>query len=118
MSMTKKKMTIAYKRMQAYAKVDNKNQLQYCMSYSTFRRRLKSLPPKDVTEAREGEKAAEYKYENSEGQFPHGDWALQSVQIDHTPIDVMVVDGEQLFRIYMNADIIFQKKRPFTRLMN
>ncbi len=41
-----------------------------------------------------GKRNAEKDFELSESEFPHGDFALQSVQIDHTPIDVLVVDSD------------------------
>ncbi len=89
----KKSISQSYKIMKAYAKRNSK--IKYCMSYSTFYRKIKNISPKLVTEFREGTKVAEHKFELSEGEFPHGDYALQSVQIDHTPIDVLVVDEEQ-----------------------
>jgi putative transposase len=92
LKMERKSMRRAHDIMQAYAK--DKKQLEYCMSYSTFRRRLKSLNLKEVMKKRIGERNTDKLFELSESQFPHGDYALQSVQIDHTPIDVLVVDEE------------------------
>ena len=92
LQMERKSMKRAFEIMQAYAN-DNK-QLNKCMSYPTFRRRIKNLDGREVMKKRIGKRNAEKDYELSESEFPHGDYALQSVQIDHTPIDVLVVDNE------------------------
>lgn len=58
----------------------------------TVYRRLNALPPKAVTKARQGRKAAQDRFEPSIGQFPETHWPLQVIQIDHTPVDAFVVD--------------------------
>lgn len=88
----RKSIQRAYDNMKAYA--TKKNQAEKCMSYPTFYSRIKSLNQKDVAIKRTGIRNAEKEYELSESEFPHADYPLQSVQIDHTPIDVLVVDEE------------------------
>jgi putative transposase len=90
--MEKKSVKRAFERMQSFAL--DKKQLDKCMSYCTFNRRIKKLNQKEVSIAREGRNKAEKMFDLSKSEFPHGDYALQSVQIDHTPIDVLVVDEE------------------------
>lgn len=43
-------------------------------------------------EKREGKKRAAEKYEPIKGHFPGADRPLAVAQIDHTPMDVIVVD--------------------------
>jgi len=45
-------------------------------------------------EKREGKKVAAAKYEPIKGHFPGADYPLAVAQIDHTPMDVIVVDEE------------------------
>lgn len=64
-------------------------------SYSTFRRKLKKLEYEKVIMRREGRKEYENRFSQNFSKFPHQSWALQTVQIDHTPIDVLVVDSDK-----------------------
>jgi putative transposase len=57
---------------------------------NTVRRRLLQLDPKVVARKREG-RAAARRFDLSEGRFPDGNFPLQTVQIDHTKLDVIVV---------------------------
>lgn len=61
-------------------------------SPSTVRRLISKLPPRDIFKARYGAKAAREKFEPLRGSFPGADFPLSVVQIDHTPVDVMMVD--------------------------
>ncbi len=88
----KKSIKRAYGYMETYAYEHKKG--KYCMSYSTFYRRIKKLHGKEVDQKRNGKRNAEKDYELSASEFPHADFPLQSVQIDHTPIDVLVVDED------------------------
>lgn len=58
----------------------------------TVYRRLKALPPRRVIKARHGTKAADAAFLPSLGHFPETSWPLQVIQIDHTKVDVFVVD--------------------------
>jgi putative transposase len=88
----RKSIQQAFNIMESYA--NSQGKLKDCMGYSTFHRRIQSLNGLDVAKKRMGHRNAEKTYELSESEFPHADFPLQSVQIDHTPIDVMVVDEE------------------------
>ena len=59
---------------------------------NTVRKRLKSIPAHKVTAKRVGIKAAKEKYTESKGAFPGADWPLAVVQIDHTQLDIILVD--------------------------
>ena len=61
---------------------------------STVRRRLAMLSDRLKWEKRKSIKAAARKYEPIRGHFPGADAPLAVAQIDHTPMDVIVVDEE------------------------
>jgi putative transposase len=92
LQLEKKKIQQSYNLMESYAYAQNKG--QDCMSYSAFYRRIRKLSALEVAQKRDGEKSAEKAFTLSESEFPHGEFPLQSVQIDHTPIDIMIVDDE------------------------
>jgi putative transposase len=54
--------------------------------------RVRSKPPYEVTARREGHKAARDRFAPATGSLEAG-WPLALVQIDHTLVDVIVVDG-------------------------
>ena len=58
----------------------------------TIRRRIKALSDKERLRGREGGRAVRDKYAPIQGAFPGADWPLAVVQIDHTPIDLILVD--------------------------
>lgn len=58
----------------------------------TVFRRIAEVPRKAAVKAREGVKASEAKFLPAVGSFPETSWPLQVVQIDHTPIDAIIVD--------------------------
>lgn len=59
---------------------------------STVRRRIKALSMRETLRRREGGQAARNKYAPIQGAFPDANWPLAMVQIDHTPIDLILVD--------------------------
>jgi putative transposase len=61
---------------------------------NTIRARIAKLSDRLKLEKRKGKKAAEAKYEPIKGHFPGADVPLAVAQIDHTPMDVIVVDEE------------------------
>jgi putative transposase len=61
---------------------------------SSIRRRIAMLSDRVKLEKRKGKKAAAEKYEPIRGHFPGADYPLAVAQIDHTPMDVIVVDEE------------------------
>jgi putative transposase len=60
----------------------------------TIRQSVAALPDRLQLEKRKGRKAAAEKYEPIKGHFPGADYPLAVAQIDHTPMDVIVVDEE------------------------
>lgn len=59
---------------------------------NTIRNRIKQLSEEDVLKARYGNKARRDKYEPLKGNFPGANFPLSVVQIDHTCVDVILVD--------------------------
>lgn len=60
---------------------------------NTVRNRIETLEPKNVIKKREGYKEARQQFDNFEGEFPEGNYPLEFIQIDHTPLDIRVVDN-------------------------
>jgi putative transposase len=61
---------------------------------NTVRNRIAVLSDELKTAKRQGKDAAKYKYEPLKGHFPGADYPLAVVQIDHTPMDIIIVDDE------------------------
>lgn len=59
---------------------------------NTVRRRIMRLSEKVVLKRRHGTKAADDKYTARPGSFPGADWPNAVWQIDHTPLDLVIVD--------------------------
>lgn len=59
---------------------------------NTVRRRVAELSERKVTERRYGRKQAEDKFAPRPDRFPGADWPGAVWQIDHTPLDVVIVD--------------------------
>lgn len=59
---------------------------------NTIRSRLKALPDELTVAKRQGRKAAEKVYSPVEGSFPGADAPLAVIQIDHTKLDIVLVD--------------------------
>ncbi len=64
-------------------------------SLKTLLRIITRLPPKAVSKGRYGTKATREQYEPIKGSFPGADYPLAAIQIDHTPVDVIIVDEEE-----------------------
>ncbi|WP_420427703.1 Mu transposase C-terminal domain-containing protein [Algiphilus sp.] len=58
---------------------------------STIRKRISRVSAR-VKAERRGDRRASERMEATPGTFPDAHWPLQVVQIDHTPVDLMVVD--------------------------
>ena len=58
----------------------------------TLRRRIQALSDKETLRGREGGRAVRDKYAPIQGAFPDANWPLAVVQIDHTPVDLILVD--------------------------
>ncbi|MCT4664987.1 MAG: DDE-type integrase/transposase/recombinase [Flavobacteriales bacterium] len=61
---------------------------------NTIRNRIKSLSNELTLRKRFGHQEAKFKYEPIRGSFPGADYPLSVVQIDHTPVDIILVDHE------------------------
>lgn len=59
---------------------------------NTIRNRVKALSPELVASKREGRKKADLSFKPHQGAFPGADWPLSVVQIDHTKLDIILVD--------------------------
>lgn len=59
---------------------------------NTVRNRIKDIDPKFALKRRFSAKKANEKYGNFEGEYPEGNFPLEVYQIDHTPLDIIVVD--------------------------
>lgn len=59
---------------------------------NTIRNRIKSLSEEEVMKKRIGSKEAGYKFNPIRGSFPGADFPLSVVQIDHTRVDIILVD--------------------------
>ena len=60
---------------------------------NTIRNRIKAIDPKFAMKKRFGAKKANEKYGNFEGEYPEGDFPLEVYQVDHTPLDIILVDA-------------------------
>ncbi|HET7832641.1 MAG TPA: Mu transposase C-terminal domain-containing protein [Gallionella sp.] len=70
---------------------------------STVRNRVFEISEEYRLRRRRGSKAAQERFQPIRGAFPGADFPLAVVQIDHTPVDVIIVDDEHRKAI----------KRPF-----
>ncbi|MEH3085439.1 MAG: Mu transposase C-terminal domain-containing protein [Xylophilus ampelinus] len=61
---------------------------------STLAERIKKLPKELVTRRRLGKKYADERFSLHKGAFPNASYPLAAVQIDHTPMDIIIVDDE------------------------
>jgi putative transposase len=67
-------------------------------AYNTFRARLAALDQASAATKREGPKAAQ-RFRVTQGTVPHADYPYAVLQIDHTFLDVMLVDEEHRIAI-------------------
>jgi putative transposase len=61
-------------------------------SENTVRNRIARLDEERKLKARSGAKAAREKFSPVLSHFPGADWPLAVIQIDHTPLDIILVD--------------------------
>jgi putative transposase len=61
---------------------------------NTVRSRLQALRADDTLRCREGASRARQKFAPVPGTFPPPSWPLAVAQIDHTPVDLIVVDEQ------------------------
>ena len=73
---------------------------------NTIRKRIENLSAKEVTKYRDGEKVTDTR--GMSGKNPRGNFPLELVQIDHTPLDLILVDEEDrepIGRAYLTLGI-------------
>jgi putative transposase len=63
-------------------------------SERTIRRRVEQLQCKEVMKKRKSKKESDYQYSPIIGGFPEPEYPLETFQIDHTPVDLIIVDEE------------------------
>ncbi len=81
---------------------------------STFKRRIKSLAPLTVATAREGKSAAR-KFLPNKGTVPNADYPYAVIQIDHTMVDIILVD--ELHRLAIQRPYITVAIDVYSRMV-
>lgn len=61
--------------------------------FNTFLNRIKKIPPSILAARRDGKQAAR-KFNPIRGHFPGADYPYSVIQIDHTQVDIMLVDDQ------------------------
>lgn len=82
---------------------------------NTVRNRLKRIPPRVVMKARHGADAVDDAFGATPGTFPHANFPLAVVQIDHSPADVILVDDET--RLPIGRALLTLAIDVFTRMV-
>jgi len=62
---------------------------------NSVRNRIQSLSEKELLSKRFSSKLARERFKPIEGSFPNADFPLAVVQIDHTPVDLIIVDDHE-----------------------
>ena len=60
---------------------------------ATIRRRINEVEERNLLKRREGKKSV-WKFDPIQGEYPDGNYPLEVIQIDHTKVDIMLVDSE------------------------
>ena len=63
-------------------------------SKNTIRNRISEIKEKDLLRGRGQRKRAKQKFTPKAGQFPDANYPLSVIQIDHTPVDLILVDDK------------------------
>ncbi len=82
---------------------------------NTIRQRIAALSEELRMKRRQGVKAAREKFEPATGAFPGADWPLAYVQIDHTKLDIILVDD--LHRLPVGRSWITLAVDVFSRMV-
>ena len=82
---------------------------------NTVRNRLNQIPERTAVRARHGKETADDKYLPTPGSFPHGEYPLAVVQIDHSPADVILVDD--YYRLPIGRPLLTVAIDVFTRIV-
>lgn len=59
---------------------------------TTIRRRINEISEEEKVKSRYGKKISDNNFKPVRGSFPHANYPLSVVQIDHTPVDLILVD--------------------------
>lgn len=85
-------------------------------SENTIRRRIQHLTCMEVVQKRRSKKESEYQYSPIVGEFPELEYPLDVFQIDHTPVDLIIVDEiyrQPIGRPYITIAIdVFSRSIP------
>lgn len=90
--LTKQQVTGEEVILEVHRRCRAANQTKPCAE--SVRARLRAIPPQLKVLKREGKKAAHDKFGAVKGNFPGADSPLSVVQIDHTLLDIIVLDEE------------------------
>lgn len=82
---------------------------------NTIRNRLKSISEEEVLKSRYGSKVSRDKFEPIKGNFPGANFPLSVVQIDHTKLDIILVD--ELYRKAFKRPYLTLAIDVFSRLV-
>ena len=82
---------------------------------NTVRSRIQAISPQELVKSREGTREAKERFAPAPGHFPHAAWPLAVTQIDHTPVDAIIVDEEE--RLSINCPWVTLEVDVFSRVV-
>ncbi|WP_312991427.1 helix-turn-helix domain-containing protein [Chryseobacterium flavum] len=92
------------------------NKLGIQMPHSTtIRRRVNEISEEEKVKQRYGKKVSDNKFRPIRGSFPHAHYPLSVVQIDHTPVDIILVD--EVFRQPFNKPYLTVAIDVYSRMI-
>ncbi|WET48165.1 DDE-type integrase/transposase/recombinase [Chryseobacterium indologenes] len=92
------------------------NKLGIPMPHSTtIRRRINEISEEEKVKQRYGKKISDNKFRPIRGNFPHAHYPLSVVQIDHTPVDIILVD--EVFRQPFNRPYLTVAIDVYSRMI-
>lgn len=92
------------------------NKLGIPMPHSTtIRRRINEISEEEKVKQRYGKKISDNKFRPIRGNFPHAHDPLSVVQIDHTPVDIILVD--EVFRQPFNRPYLTVAIDVYSRMI-
>lgn len=92
------------------------NKLGIQMPHSTtIRRRVNEISEEEKVKQRYGKKISDNKFRPIRGNFPHAHYPLSVVQIDHTPVDIILVD--EVFRQPFNRPYLTVAIDVYSRMI-
>lgn len=82
---------------------------------TTIRRRVNEISEEEKVKQRYGKKVSDNKFRPIRGNFPHAHYPLSVVQIDHTPVDIILVD--EVFRQPFNKPYLTVAIDVYSRMI-